>query len=59
MKPIKSTSHRAPDSPLLNDEQIIERLFNHIDNGTTDLGDTIWREPVEHYHSQERFNAYP
>ena len=57
MKSIKSTSHRAPDSPLLNDEQIIERLFSHIDHGTTDLGDTIWREPVEHYHSQERFNA--
>jgi phenylpropionate dioxygenase-like ring-hydroxylating dioxygenase large terminal subunit len=45
------------DTPLLNDQQAIERIFSHIDNGTTDLGDTIWREPVEHYHSQERFDA--
>lgn len=43
--------------PFLSDELAIERIFEHIDNGTTDLGDTIWREPVEHYFSQERFDA--
>jgi len=42
---------------LLNDEQAIARIFEHIDNKTTDLGDTVWREPVESYHSQERFDA--
>ena len=42
---------------LLNDDQAIDRIFTHIDNGTTDLGDTIWKEPVENYHSLERFNA--
>ena len=42
---------------LLDDQQAIERIFNHIDNGTTDLGDTVWHEPVEHYYSQERFDA--
>ncbi len=42
---------------LLTDQQAIERIFEHIDNGTTDVGDTIWREPVEHYFSQERFDA--
>jgi phenylpropionate dioxygenase-like ring-hydroxylating dioxygenase large terminal subunit len=42
---------------LLNDQEAIERVFTHIDNGTTDLGDTVWREPVENYHSQERFDA--
>ena len=42
---------------LLNDQEAIERIFTHIDEGTTDLGDTVWREPVENYHSQERFDA--
>ena len=46
-----------PTISLLNDQQAIEKIFTHIDNGTTDLGDTVWREPVEHYHSQERFDA--
>lgn len=44
-------------TPFLTDQQAIERIFDHIDNGTTDLGDTVWREPVEHYSSQERFDA--
>ncbi|NCG41797.1 MAG: Rieske 2Fe-2S domain-containing protein [Actinobacteria bacterium] len=47
----------APSTSLLDEKQVIERIFTHIDNGTTDLGDTLWREPVEHYHSQERFDA--
>jgi len=42
---------------LLSEEQVIERIFTHIDNGTTDVGDTVWREPVVHYQSQERFEA--
>ena len=46
-----------PTTTLLDDQQAIERIFSHIDNGTTDLGDRVWREPVEHYHSQERFDA--
>ena len=44
-------------SKLLNDQEVIERIFSHIDNNTTDLGDTVWREPVDHYQSQERFDA--
>ncbi len=35
----------------------MERIFQHIDNGTTDIGDTVWHEPVEHYQSQEHFEA--
>ena len=42
---------------LLSEQQVIERIFTHIDNGTTDVGDTVWREPVVHYQSQERFEA--
>lgn len=42
---------------LLSDHDVIDRIFDHIDNKTTDLGDTVWREPVENYQSQERFDA--
>jgi len=44
-------------SSLLNDQQIIERVFEHIDNKTTDLGDTVWKEPVSSYTSDERFES--
>jgi phenylpropionate dioxygenase-like ring-hydroxylating dioxygenase large terminal subunit len=45
----------APTSLLLDDGQIIERVFSHIDNKTTDLGDEVWKEPVKNYINQERF----
>ena len=47
----------AANSNLLTDSQAIERIFEHIDHGTTDVGDTVWREPVEHYFDQARFDA--
>jgi phenylpropionate dioxygenase-like ring-hydroxylating dioxygenase large terminal subunit len=40
---------------LLDDATVIERVFDHIDHETTDLGETTWREPVEHYRSGARF----
>lgn len=40
---------------LLNDAAVVERVLEHVDNQTSDLGDTIWHEPVENYHSMERF----
>ncbi len=40
---------------VLSDAEVIERVFAHIDNGTTDLGDELWREPTQHYSSAERF----
>ena len=46
----------SPTSLLLDDNQIIERVISHIDNGTTDLGSKVWREPVINYLDQERFN---
>ena len=42
---------------LLDETALAERIFQHVDAGTTDLGDTVWREPVSHYLSQERFEA--
>ena len=40
---------------LLENNDVIDRVFKHIDNGTTDLGTAQWREPVEHYTSQSRY----
>ena len=55
------TSQSAADAsrpnPLLNDAALAERIFKHIDDGTTDLGESVWREPVSHYLSRERFEA--
>ncbi len=46
----------APENVgLLPELEIIDRVFEHIDNGTTDLGTRQWQEPVGNYHSQERF----
>ena len=47
----------ASRQPLLDEAQLAERIFQHIDHGTTDLGDTVWQTPVEHYLSLERFEA--
>ncbi|MEP4485615.1 MAG: SRPBCC family protein [Halioglobus sp.] len=44
-------------SSLLNDQQVIERVFEHIDNKTTDLGEAVWKEPVSSYLSDERFES--
>ena len=43
---------------LLSDDQaVVQRIFDHIDKQTTDLSETTWREPLEHYRSEERFAA--
>jgi phenylpropionate dioxygenase-like ring-hydroxylating dioxygenase large terminal subunit len=42
---------------LSDDRLVAQRILDHIDNETTDLGDSTWREPVWHYGSQERFAA--
>jgi phenylpropionate dioxygenase-like ring-hydroxylating dioxygenase large terminal subunit len=42
---------------LLNDADLIDRIFSHIDGKTTDAGTQVWREPVENYRSRERFDA--
>ncbi len=42
---------------MLSDQEVIERVFEHIDAGTTDRGDEVWHEPTEHYCSEARFQA--
>ena len=56
MTSINHYSLATPTSLLMNDGQIIERVFSHIDNKTTDLGDEVWKEPVKNYIDQERFD---
>ena len=54
---IQSVTDDASSALLLGDSALAERIFQHIDEGTTDLGDSVWREPVSHYLSLERFEA--
>lgn len=42
---------------LLDDRGVAERVFAHIEAGTTDLGEGVWREPVANYRSEERLRA--
>ena len=42
---------------LLRDDQLIERILDHIDNKTTDMGTEVWREPTASYVSRDRFDA--
>ena len=50
-------SEQLASERLADDQTIIERLLNHIDRKTTDMSDGVWREPVEHYTSQQRFES--
>jgi phenylpropionate dioxygenase-like ring-hydroxylating dioxygenase large terminal subunit len=40
---------------LLNKNEVIDRVFAHIDNGTTDLGTSQWHEPVDNYTNESRY----
>lgn len=42
---------------LLTGTEIIRRMFEHIDNRTTDVGDETWIEPVSNYLCQDRLDA--
>ena len=42
---------------MLSDNEVIDRILHHIDHNTTDMGEEDWLEPVENYHSLERFAA--
>lgn len=40
---------------FMNDQDVAERILRHVKEKTTDVGDEVWREPVENYRSPERF----
>lgn len=42
-------------APLMSDTQVIQRVLDHVDAKSTDLGEAVWREPVDNYRSEERF----
>src|SRR5688572_27111055 len=42
---------------LLDDAALIERILTHLDEGTTDLAEGTWREPVDNYRSASRLAA--
>jgi phenylpropionate dioxygenase-like ring-hydroxylating dioxygenase large terminal subunit len=39
---------------LLDEPSIVQRVLDHIERRTTDMGDVGWREPVAHYRSETR-----
>lgn len=39
---------------FLDDRDVAARVLGHIEGGTTDRGEEVWREPVAHYRSPER-----
>src|SRR5216683_5684480 len=41
----------------MDDQSVAQRVLDHIANGTTDLGQQIWREPIANYRSPERLKA--
>lgn len=40
---------------FLNDKDVAQRVLDHIANKTTDAGEDLWREPVQHYLCPRRF----
>src|SRR5262245_3505825 len=47
----------TPMTTLADDHTVIQRILDHIDNRTTDVGESSWREPVANYLSEERLAA--
>src|SRR4051794_22985370 len=44
-------------NPAMTDQAVAQRVLDHIANGTTDEGASVWREPVANYRSPERLQA--
>lgn len=42
---------------LLSDIEVIDRVLDHIDHNSTDLGEETWYEPTKNYTCPERFKA--
>jgi phenylpropionate dioxygenase-like ring-hydroxylating dioxygenase large terminal subunit len=51
---IQETGAR-PRGRFLSDQEVAARVLAHLRDGSTDLGETVWREPVAAYRSPERF----
>jgi phenylpropionate dioxygenase-like ring-hydroxylating dioxygenase large terminal subunit len=42
---------------LADDPTVVQRILDHVDHHTTDVGERTLREPVENYRSEARFAA--
>ncbi len=42
---------------MMDDQSVAQRVLDHIANRTTDVGQSVWREPVENYRSEGRLAA--
>jgi phenylpropionate dioxygenase-like ring-hydroxylating dioxygenase large terminal subunit len=42
---------------LLDEAALVQRILDHLDEGTTDLATRTWREPVANYVSEQRLAA--
>lgn len=42
---------------FLSDQAVAARILDHVRNGTTDVGDEVWREPVENYRTEKRLRS--
>lgn len=51
--PVKTIDQRT----LFTDIEVVQRIFTHIDNATTDLGKQSWKEPTDNYRSKARLAA--
>lgn len=41
----------------MDDQSVAQRVLDHIANRTTDIGQSVWREPVANYRSEARLAA--
>ncbi len=42
---------------LMSDKDLIQRVFDHIDQKSTDMGEQTWQEPTINYQNPERLKA--
>jgi phenylpropionate dioxygenase-like ring-hydroxylating dioxygenase large terminal subunit len=42
---------------MMDDQSVAQRVLDHIANRTTDVGQSVWREPVTNYRSAARLAA--
>lgn len=47
LKAARKFDERRGSTSLMSDEKIVARIFDHIDNGTTDRGQSSWKEGQE------------
>ena len=56
-KQLSSSEEDDNSISLMSDEDVVARIFDHIDSGTTDRGQSSWKEPTENYLSAKRLDA--